>query len=296
MVKNVDSTCFDLFQSLNCTSKTSFPTSLSGSNGKLNEIQHSLSLESPLRRHKDEGDSHIYLDQDKMMAHILDCLSALVRANELQEDNLEKRLATQAKKKVFCKAMDLIMQSSNKSKNKPDLERILQSFPDASKLQDDRKWLPLHWAVLEDANIDQDDIEAIYSADPMALTRHHMKNPNDNFCQGYTPTHLISFQKNPRMSLVRFLDIHSPRAFLFSSRGMSEKRNRHPVQLAAGYTESIDFLQFLLQIHSGAPKLGLGSSSTPLCELIKVGAQYTCIYMYSITLTTKEKLSNELCF
>lgn len=272
MVKRQDTHCFDLFHTLNCTVRVPFSTSLSGSGGKLNEIQiqHSASCDSPCRSVKDDIESIGNLDKDKMMAHILDCLSALVRVDELQEDGTEKGLIAQSKKKVFRKAIDLIMESSTKTNRKPDLDRILQSFPDGTKLQDDRKWLSLHWAVLEDANMDEDDIENIYSSDPMALTRHHLKNLNENFCQGYTPTHLISFQKNPRMPVVRFLDIHSPRAFLFPSRGITDKRCRYPVQLASAFSESIDFLQFLLQIHNGASKIGLGSYSTPLCELIKV--------------------------
>lgn len=272
MVKRQDNQCFDLFQALNCTIRVPFSTSLSGSGGKLNEIQiqHSASCDSPCRSVKDDLESIGNLDKDKMMAHILDCLSALVRVDELQDDGSEKSLIAQSKKKVFRKAIDLIMESSTKTNRKPDLERILQSFPDSTKLQDDRKWLSLHWAVLEDANMDEDDIENIYSSDPMALTRHHLKNLNENFCQGYTPTHLISFQKNPRMPVVRFLDIHSPRAFLFPSRGLTDKRCRYPVQLASAFSESIDFLQFLLQIHNGASKIGLGTYSTPLCELIKV--------------------------
>ena len=271
MVKRLDASCFELFNTLNCTVKPQILSSLSGSSSKLSEIQSCSSMESPGKNSvKDDLDCVSNFDTDKMMAHILDCLSALVRVDELQEDSSDKIQIAQVKKRVFRKAIDLIMKSPTAEGRKPDLVRILQSFPDGTKLQDDRKWLSLHWAVLEDAATDEDDIEAVYSADPMALSRHHLKNLNDNFCQGYTPSHLISFQKNPRMSVVRFLDIHSPRAFLFPSRGLTEKKCRYPVQLAAAHTGSLDFLQFLLQIHIGAPRLGLGYYSTPLCELIKV--------------------------
>ena len=267
MVKHQDSPSFELFQTLNCTVR-------------LPELQiitqtpplTPLSIESPCRSSKEiekDVDCIASLDKDKMMAHILDCLSALKRVEELhQEEVPDKRQLAAVKGRVFRKAIDLIMQPTASAK--PDLARILQSFPDVTKLQDDRKWLSLHWAVLEEAKIDQEDIEVLYSSDPMALTRHHLKQVTDTHFQGYTPAHLISLQKNPRMPLVRFLDIHSPRAFFFPSRCFVEKRSRYPVQLTAGYTESLDFLQFLLQIQPGAPKLGLGSSSTPLCELIKV--------------------------
>lgn len=68
--------------------------------------------------------------------------SALRRVEELlQEDTMDRNLSA-IKLKVFRKAIDLIMEVSLKKVKKPDLERILQSFPDASKLEDDRKWLP----------------------------------------------------------------------------------------------------------------------------------------------------------
>ena len=295
MVKHFDLASFELFQILNCTVRT--PVS---SCGKLNELliptqtppQTPTSGGSPGSRSGKDSDSRSgkenesrsgkendreidcisNLDKDKMMAHILDCLSALKRVDELHhDDDKEKTQLAAVKGRVFRKAIDLIMRPKSADRRNPDLEIILQSFPDGTKLQDDRKWLSLHWAVLEDANIDQDDIEILYSADPMALTRHHLKHITDILPQGYTPAHLISFQKHPTMPLVRFLDIHSPRAFLFPSRGLTERRSRYPVQIAAAFTESIDFLQLLLQLQPGAPKLGLGSNSTPLCELIKVG-------------------------
>jgi hypothetical protein len=264
MVKQKDLICFDLFSSLNCTVR---PVVI----GSISSVPKSGPLDSPHRelrrlsnaarepfKEKDkerEKDDITNFDKDKMMSHILDCLSALKRVEELCDEDgtlgTEVMTLNAVKGRIFRSAVNLILDSALNKNKKPDLERILQSFPDSGKLEDDRKWLSLHWSVLEDANANQDDIEVLYTADPLALTRHHLKPENDNL-QGYSPGHLMAFQKNPKMSIVRFFDLHSPRAFLLRSSSSTSRvelnSDCYPVQIAAAHTESIEFLQFLLQV------------------------------------------------
>lgn len=163
---------FSLFQSLNCTVTPNVSKSPRQTNGQ-------FQFESPSRSHKEKekevsAETEIDLlnfDRDKMMAHILDCLSALNIIDELY-DKEGKDEVNDVKRKVFLKAIKFIMMDrSSGVKIKPDLERLLQSFPDCTKLCDDRKWLSLHWAVLEDSEMDQKEVEILYSSDPMALTR-----------------------------------------------------------------------------------------------------------------------------
>jgi hypothetical protein len=212
---------FSLFQSLNCTV---IPTVIKSPRHMNGQFQ----FESPSRQNSQKekekelpAETEIDLlnfDRDKMMAHILDCLSALNIIDALYDKEGKDELNV-VKKKVFLKAIKFIMMDKSPGvKMKPDLERLLQSFPDSAKLCDDRKWLSLHWAVLEDSKMEQKEVEVLYSSDPMALTRHHLRPTNDvSYPLGFTPAHLIAFQKAPNMELVRSLDLHSPRAFLLPS-------------------------------------------------------------------------------
>ena len=153
---------FNLFQVLNCTVNPAVLKSPhKQNNGSDSPSKHKEREKERENERISEVDvvDWLNLDRDKMMSHVLDCLSALKVIDEFY-DKEKKNEVYDVKKKVFLKAIQFIMEDRSPAvKIKPDLERLLQSFPDNTKLSDDRKFLSLHWSVLEDAKMEQKEID-----------------------------------------------------------------------------------------------------------------------------------------
>ena len=113
-----------------------------------------------------------WLDEDKMMQHILDCYAALCAA---QQFRVQKKKPTKlnvlqqlAKNKTFKAAIslmstgmthddatetrtvlsDMIMMTDDSYGGDDEEDALIGVFPDDSKKTDGRGWMPLHWATL----------------------------------------------------------------------------------------------------------------------------------------------------
>ena len=174
------------------------------------------------------------LDEDKMMAHILDCYASLCSAQQYRVQNKRpSRLdakTQQAKNKVFKTAMSLMSTGmTHDGSESPSIshaiskmittsqwdditdDRCSNVFPDDLKQTDGRGWMPLHWASIgldtPEGNVHgltEDDVHLVYASDPLALQRYHKYNEagvdgqdqesNCTDIQRYTPTHFLCMQ------------------------------------------------------------------------------------------------------
>ena len=177
-------------------------------------------------------------DEDKMMTHILDCYAALCSFQQYRGGRKQsKKLSTktqQAKNKVFKTAMSLMSRGmTHDDAEEPQyteqypISDFLRRFPDDTKVDDERSWMPLHWAVLslrtpEGDQLSEEDVKLLYAIDPPALQRFldsdedHENNPDDH---RHTPAHFLCIQPvTPlTMSLLRYFSMCNLQALVSST-------------------------------------------------------------------------------
>lgn len=227
--------------------------------------------------HIETSDEHSLLtglNLDKMHLHILECLNALSYAKTLCREakrklyvveNLDilndeyKKLET-VKDNVFASAISAILDDKSPYKEQRD---IIQVYSYCTLLNDDVGWLTLHWAIACGNTVTEQDVKTIYAADPMALSKRHLKGyPN----AGCTPISLLLMSKKPNMSLLSFfLKIH-PGAFIISVGGIEQHYREfqvYPLHIAAKYSESVEVLQKLLQVDTKITSTSTNASHYP---------------------------------
>jgi ankyrin repeat protein len=205
----------------------------------------------------------LLLDENKMRCHIFNCLTALhliqiqkmkcVDFEEIRDHELVKR-------KVFMNAISMIIDDGSNS-NHESLDTVLSAFPDESKMNDERSWLPMHFAIalIGEDKISEDDIYTLLSADPLSMHRLSNKvvdeeeedddQDEEEFLAGCTPAHILCSQKQPKMSLLMNICLRDPEAFV-----LCDQSGRCALHLAAQYSESLEMLQFILQIDRNMTK------------------------------------------
>jgi ankyrin repeat protein len=201
------------------------------------------------------------LDENKMRCHIINCVVALNMVL-MQRDNIEgvlsKKKCEAVKKKIFNTAITMMIGSEVDS-DYPDIKTVIAAFPDESKMNDERSWLPMHFAIALSVrnSISEDDLHILLSTDPLAMHRLSSKEDEDDDDDdddvkpliGCSPAHLLCMRKQPKMSLVRYFCLRDPRAF-----ALRDQSGRCALHLAAQYSESLELLQEILQIDSKMTK------------------------------------------
>ena len=132
------------------------------------------------------------------------------------------------------------------------LDYVLECFPDDAKGSDGRMWLPLHWAVTLPA-IHLSDIENIFAANPAAIKAHVNEISKTN------PCHLAAMVKNPRLEIIRRLQIYYP---LFGS--SLDGDSNTPLHLAACHSNSVAMVRELAQLYPVALQMKNYFGNTPL--------------------------------
>ena len=230
-----------------------------------------------------------FLDEDKMMTVILDCLESLCVVQQERfrqnKEHISIKIA-KAKIKLFKLAIDHtiggMLENDDTKVHNDNINRLKTAFPDASKARDSRTWLPLHWGVLlldtpeSDAiGFTETDLKLVYSDDPMALQRHHLKSSwghclTVNGC-GYTPAQLLCMQQpmtERTMSLIRYFSDCNPGAFTMTSK-YNERWDDPDFSFSALHAlcrygqPTCELLQHLLQLDSGQ---ALKQKNSPLGE------------------------------
>jgi ankyrin repeat protein len=132
-----------------------------------------------------------------------------------------------------------------------------------------QSWLPLHFAIVlfTEGKINEEDVQTLYSIDPMAMNRLSNNNQKGALT-GCSPAHLLCMQKQPTMSLVHFFCLCNPKTFL-----LCDQEGRSVLHLVAMFSESLELLQSMLQIdHTDDKKVAdtpAGEVDTALCLLCK---------------------------
>ena len=218
------------------------------------------------------------LDEKKMKTHILDCVAALgmiqqrlshKQSSLRREGEQSLTEETQAvsnkvfKASLLTMATAMIHDGTDVSKQSESVDMLLRAFPDESKQMDGRNWLPLHWAVaLEEQCVTEEDVNVIYTGDPMALQRKHL------YCAcGYTPAHVLCMQEITQrsMSLIKHFSVCNSGAFITSADYPYGFSALHAACCYGQPTEEL--LKHLLQLDSSQTKKMSFGSSTPLSNL-----------------------------
>ena len=116
--------------------------------------------------------SQLVKDRQRLMQHIVDCISSLRFIHEeyceiLSNDDASMVEISSAKDVVFLEAVSLSMNgvfSCSSRDSRVDL--LLNAFP-----SNNQSWFPIHWAMLSGDNID----EIIYNESPMEFQQYHQQ-------------------------------------------------------------------------------------------------------------------------
>jgi hypothetical protein len=185
-----------------------------------------------------------FIEEDKMRCHILNCMAGLRRLY-IQKKKLNSTDSKQesVKRKVFNAAIAMIIDAENDG-DQAVINNLLSVFPDEKTMTDERSWLPMHFAISlsVENKISEEDVHVLHAIDPLAMHRLSEKD-KDGTMTGFTPVHLLCMQKKPNMSLVRYVSLRDPKAFI-----LCDKRNRCALHYVAQYSESLELLQTVLQI------------------------------------------------
>jgi hypothetical protein len=93
---------------------------------------------------------------------------------------------------------------------------ILSSFPDESKISDERNWLMMHFgmALFIQIQISAEVVHMLHTNDPLAMYRLSEQEIHNGDLNGFAPAHLLCMQKAPNMAMVRYFSLRDPKAFL----------------------------------------------------------------------------------
>ena len=205
------------------------------------------------------------LDEDKMIAHVLDCYTALCAVQQWRiskEENKPPTKTQQAKNKAFKIAMSVMSQvirhdDAERPKYGPAISKTIKAFTDQL---DGRSWIPLQWAsfAIETSvgdlfGVTEEDVQLLHANDPLAFTR----------CLGPSnPAQILCMQPvtTCRMSLIRYFSICNQKAVLNSNPSLLHVTCEHG-------EPTLELLQFLLQLHSSQLTKIFTGSDTPLAKL-----------------------------
>jgi ankyrin repeat protein len=210
------------------------------------------------------------LDAEKMRCHILDCLVALRRLQ--REERLLKIINGNgqyecAKKRIFASAVSMILDEEGSIESDQNvLSLLLKPFPDTVKMTDGRSWLPMHFALALGNKVREEDIHEMHSVEPLLIQRYNLVKPQQvryNITK-YTPCYFLCMQRNPNLSLIRYLSMRDLKAFTICSHEeswySSDIRYTNALQLATKHSENVELLKILIQIDQSMTKMS--SSST----------------------------------
>ena len=172
------------------------------------------------------------LNENLMMSHIIDCLSAL-RIIQKQLDHTRSHLSSQVdqddetrtnilrfKRRLFDDALSLVIHSKDQdafTNSNPDVNVMLKLFPSELSsnpthisMFDDNSWLPLHWAVVLGNGDDLNDIKRLCISDPWSF---RLQSSSSNRNLGINAVHLACMKSSPDIELINFFVALDPTIF-----------------------------------------------------------------------------------
>lgn len=195
------------------------------------------------------------MDEDKRRCFIINCLTAL-HLVQLQRAKhvvaIIDRKVESVKRKVFSRAVPTMINDDYKG-DKTVMDTILSVFPNESRMYEETSWLSMHFATAFTANnqINEDGVLVLNSKDPLGMHRLSKKEIDEEDEEdeeeneelrketftGCTPVPILCMQKQPKISLVRHLCLHDPKAF-----SLCDQSGRCTLHLVAQYSKSMELL------------------------------------------------------
>jgi hypothetical protein len=218
----------------------------------------------------EEAEPFTVVDEDKIMAHILDCLALLTEQRKRQGGILTNDVDAQISRyKVFMAALSVVgepllgidKKEQPTSTSNAAADQLLQAFPVPRYLElvncNRDGWLPLHWAVVlassDQYDVTEADVKTLYALDPSAMQTKHLNGSGWDWYGfvSFTPAHLLCMSPvTPcSMQLVRLISVCSPMAF-------TPDATFSALHAACHYgTPTVELLQHLLQLDSSQAKV-----------------------------------------
>ena len=229
---------------------------------KLMEVIATANDEADGENDSDEVEAFSVTDEDKLMAHMMNCvalLTALQKEEQQRDIPASSTDPRKARNKVFMAALSVVGNSLLKidtneqpMRTTAAIDQLMKAFPVPTDaylaVTGSKGWLPLHWAValfpLQQCNVTEADVKSLYAFDPMAMQSKHVESGGGSL--GLTPAHLLCM--NPVtpgvMQLIRSLSLCNPLAF--SSTTPTTASPLHVVCYCG--TPTVALLQHLLQL------------------------------------------------
>ena len=217
-----------------------------------------------------EGRQNIIDGRQILMKHILDCISSLRYIHNEYNSFLQNFPVyttvdiLAAKDHIFLKAVSLSLEGIFDPSDRDErVDLLLNAFPG-----DDHNFLPLHWAMLAGAGVDDKTVGTIYNDDPLALQQSHQppseEDPyNNNIHDDYnisnpraswTAGHFLcaAIQDGPTMSsrLKRYIKLNSE-AFTTKPLVYTNRNDRGvwtSLDIAAAYCGNKSMIQEIIQL------------------------------------------------
>ena len=186
-------------------------------------------------------------NEDQIFLHILDCLCAVSRALVYDKYCQNDRIC---KRRVFWKTVAAIanfeIQAAElKVENKHDtiipMGKLLQYFSDNSIRSEERSWLPLHFSAAL-PNDDLSEFQILYNSQP-ELLKQEVGGEEEKL----NPFHLIAMMQDPPLEIIQKL-----KEFRDHIESSVTTSNVSPLHIAARYSNSIEMIRELIQIHPPA--------------------------------------------
>lgn len=110
-----------------------------------------------------------------------------------------------------------------------------------------------------------EDIHEMYSFKPLLIRRYNLVKPQlvEDFIK-HTPSYFLCVQRNPNLSVIRYLSMRDLKAFTIcghEERFFSNNLYTNALHVAAKHSESVELLKILKQIDQSMTKMTSSSIS-----------------------------------
>jgi ankyrin repeat protein len=213
-------------------------------NEKLDE-----NIEAFLTRHGLDADDPRQTEEN-LTFHVLESLGALYQVAIQNHADSEESEMDEAKRRTLASALryfaDNIRQPPSADAREPYPQKWLkESFPDADKLADSRKWLPLQWSInsthAESDMLVIDDIE-LFCNDYASKVAENPAN-----ALAVSPLSMAVARPEPSLDVVKAIIGIFPDAAKVADKDLA-----FPFMYAAAWNNSTDIVQHLLSLHPGS--------------------------------------------
>ncbi|CAE7502307.1 BAD1 [Symbiodinium microadriaticum] len=188
--------------------------------------------------------------EDNLIFHTLESLGSLyqvaIQNHSTSPGEQRDTELSEAKRRAFAAALryfaDNIQRPSAEAKEPFPLKWLKESFPDSTKLQNGRSWMPLHWAINSTTSDSDvlvvDDVEQLCTEYAAAVAR----DPEQAFA--VSPLSMAVARANPSLDVVTTIIRAFPSAAKVADRDLA-----FPFMYAAAWNDSTAIVEHLRELH-----------------------------------------------